>query len=882
MRASVLKTALLLTVATGALFNAPYQAHAQSALPPQIELALRAGALRGPNQLLIAVYNSAQAYPGLAQQIAQAAANYQPSLVSQITSAAQTGMNAGTAVPAQAAALQAAGTTATLSTGSWLAVGLGTAALVGGGAALAAGGGGGDDDTISAAQAEYLANYGLRSIGAASAYADGATGSGVTVAVVDSGIDTDNAELVGQIVAGGQNFVSGYSTSSDVEDEIGHGTWVSGVIAAKKNDTGMHGVAYEANILPVRIFSYEDSDPTTDNEPQATQADVGNALDYAVSQGVQIINGSYGFTSEIIPVNAVEAQLDAMYDATQNGVILVYAAGNSSWANPSLQGLLPYVKAANNGSGLYVNNTNNKDYSAAQSLMLTVVALDRDGTIADYSNRCGAAAAWCIAAPGSDIYTSDMSGGYDTVSGTSFAAPTVSGAVALLLDLYPSLTPAQVVNRLLTTTTTNGYSNTAIYGRGALNLVSATSFVSQARLTVGATQADTSYALEESNIRLGAAFGDGLSSSLSNVTLKAADSFDGALIGIKANSLAIQADSTNRLEDGFARFGLADKVMQFGPGNQASLSYRNVPTDSVSMNPGSTNKKSQMEGRMTMAFSAGSSLSVGYMDDPAMGFGLVARDDVRPSEMRADGAFLSPYLGFASDGVSTALTRKMGDFGALRVGSFFGSSEENEDQESFGALVEYEANPTANSRIATQVGMLSEKDTFLGSETSGAFSSNGTTTMFGGLSAKVSLTESTDLVGSYFIGFSSAEAANNSLITGFSGLQSDAFSVGLVQRDLVNEGDRLGFVINQPLRVSGGSADIRTAYTGDQAGNVYYATTQASLVPTGREIDLEAYYATNLGEDTKLNTSLMYRHQPDHVADAEADAQALVRIQHKY
>ncbi len=147
------------------------------------------------------------------------------------------------------------------------------------------GGGSGGRGTVDAQPAsyyettEYQANYGLGVIGASSAYAAGATGRGITVGVVDTGIDVDHPELTGQIAAASTDIVS--RDPQFVNDIDGHGTAVAGVIAARRNQALMRGVAFKAKLLAVRA----DTPGSCATGCTSSQSNIAAATDYAVAQG---------------------------------------------------------------------------------------------------------------------------------------------------------------------------------------------------------------------------------------------------------------------------------------------------------------------------------------------------------------------------------------------------------------------------------------------------------------------------------------------------------------------------------------------------------------------------------------------------------------------
>ena len=172
-------------------------------------------------------------------------------------------------------------------------------------------------------------SYGLGTIGADAAYAKGATGAGVVVAVIDTGIDPLHVELDGNLSPDSIDIVRG----DPIADEDGHGTHVSGIIAAEKNGIGNHGVAYDATILAIRADTrIIDETICGDLNPCSVfdSADITAALDYAALNGADVINMSLGGPA---PMDAAGQQ--ALIDAMAAGAIVVVAAGNDGATQPT-------------------------------------------------------------------------------------------------------------------------------------------------------------------------------------------------------------------------------------------------------------------------------------------------------------------------------------------------------------------------------------------------------------------------------------------------------------------------------------------------------------------------------------------------------------------
>jgi serine protease len=225
------------------------------------------------------------------------------------------------------------------------------------------------------------------------------TGAGVTVAVVDTGVDSAHPDLAGQVLPGA-DLITG--AEGPVTDPNGHGTHVAGIIAAAAgNGEGIAGVAPGARILPIRVLGANGS---------GYLSDAANGIVYAAEHGADVINLSISSTTSI------DAMTNAIAYARSRGVVVVAAAGNMR------------------GSGSPAS------YPAADPGVLAVAATDSADRIAPYSN---AGDYVDVAAPGSAVL-STFPGGYRTLSGTSMAAPHVAALAALVRAADRALTPDQV------------------------------------------------------------------------------------------------------------------------------------------------------------------------------------------------------------------------------------------------------------------------------------------------------------------------------------------------------------------------------------------------------------------------------------------------------
>ena len=846
---------------------------AQDALPTGLQQTLTEAAEQGDDALLRAVQDAVAANPELAQAIVDAATQLNPALGEEIVTAAVEAGGDIEIVPAAGPALFP------------VLAGLG---LLGGGAAAAGGGGGGGTPAIlpepepeptpgDFETAEYNAQAGLALINASDAYARGLTGAAIIIGLLDSGLDVTHPEFEGRIAPGGFDFVDGVPEMSDPN---GHGTHVGGIIAANRDGNGMHGVAYDALLLPIRIIDETGLIPLGD-------VDLAAAIDHAVANGAVILNNSWGSIAPITAFTRPEIEADspellaAVQRAVDSGTVIVFAAGNGALLNgvlvafvdPNIQAGLPFL------------------FPEFEELWVAVIAVDLNGAEPLYTNRCGVAAAWCITAPGGSddqaaggVFSTEPGGGYDTLSGTSMAAPHVSGSIAVLMQLFPELTPQAILDRLFETANSTGlYADATIFGHGLLDLEKATRPVGVVAILTGSSLSGPVFDLAASSIELGPAFGDGLKLALAGTQLTVFDKYR-AGFAVDLGALVRPASSRPALRDILRGFGNSrtGESADLGGRGEAVYAFTAAPGEyRTPANAGSGQERKLSRFSLTVPRGDSGELRVGYNVSPALDFGLYGQGRVERNTV-SSGAFRAPHLSFAEEGYSASAALDVANIGTVRVGSFSGRSNASGAVVAFGSAVEI-SRSAGGAHVSFLAGSLLERETLLGSRTEGAFDlGSGTPTYFAGFSAEVAVTSRFSLAGSFYGGLSYPTVARGSLFTNVSAIETRSFSLGLLGRDILKPGDRLGFVLNQPLRVTRGEAELTLATGRDRDGNVFQQAFAADLTPEGREVDFEAFYRVGLAEQTTLTTSAMLRTQPGHVRGADSEGLLLLLVEHKF
>ncbi|MDI3533819.1 MAG: in [Thermosediminibacterales bacterium] len=237
---------------------------------------------------------------------------------------------------------------------------------------------------------------GIARIGAADVW-DKYKGNGVKVAVIDSGIDLEHPDLQPNI-EGGINTFDSFITPVD---ENGHGTHIAGIIAAADNNFGVIGVAPKARIYSVKVL---------DRRGEGFLSNIIKGLEWCVKNRIKVINMSIGIQE---PNEALKRALEAV---TKKGIVMVAAAGNDG-------------------------RPNTVDYPAAYEETIAVGAVNERGGICWFSST---GPEINLVAPGNLVISAAPGGSFQRLSGTSMAAAHVSGAVALLMEQRPWLSPEEV------------------------------------------------------------------------------------------------------------------------------------------------------------------------------------------------------------------------------------------------------------------------------------------------------------------------------------------------------------------------------------------------------------------------------------------------------
>ncbi len=752
---------------------------------------------------------------------------------------------------------------------------------------------------------EFQNQPALAQVKAHYAYARGATGAGIKIGMIDTAIDDSHPELWGKVLSSSRN-APGYSPdfsscpSRNVsgecvsEEPLWHGSLVGGVMVANReiartDSLSMHGIAFDATLLSIGIplgdgsGTYRPLDLTTVGS--STDEELAGYFN-ELNPEVRVINSSWGVQglvdryTEAAIRNTFPKTIEAFAQAGTSPAgrtIHVWAAGNDN-GKDTPTGLLNASSPAIL-SGLAVRIPELRGHT------LAVVAVDNSGDIASFSNRCGIAEEFCLAAPGVAVIgpvPNILCGPgttrcYGSSSGTSLAAPLVSGGIALLAQYYRGqLGNDEVVRRMLETANKSGkYAQSTIYGQGLLDLDAATQPVGGTRMLTGHSLTGPSYPESLSALSLGAGFGDAFSRELANLEVAAFDQLDAPFFRPLSHYIQPSAFTDVSLEDRFRALG-------------------NDPRGQ-SWETGGVKLRMRFDGYRPGAFSlarrAGNNeIFLGLRNHPGWYFGLHATGQRTGSTagligtFTDDSAFANPFLSFARNGAVAGVSKTLGK-GEFSIAAFYGTGQDddrlNTDHDrAIGMLTEYRLADTTSTRVSVQAGWMKEPSRLIGSRPIGAFGDLGTGTGFMGISARRWVTDRWTALASAYAGLSHAEIQNPGILHDVSALRSSAFSVGLVGDSIIRTRDRLAIRLAQPLRVESGNMDVRwvSGRTRDRQARVETAT--LDLEPSSRQLDLELTWARPWKEGHVHMAALTSRNAGH--ARSEDDMALLIRYKRNF
>ena len=642
-----------------------------------------------------------------------------------------------------------------------------------------------------------------------------------SVAVIDSGINPNHADLAGRIDQG-IDLIDGDSNPFDETPEQ-HGTSVSRIIAS------VHG---NNRILPIRVL---------DGAGLSSESIVIGGVNFATNSSARVINLSLGS-----PQNAYsQALTTSMQNSARSGKLLVVAAGNGGQPNPTFPASLA---ALFGGSAIAVG------------------ALNRNGFIASYSNRAGNSKDYYVVAPGYSSFSSFV--------GTSFAAPYVSGTAAAILGQNPRLSAQQVSEIILNSADDLGAPGTdEIYGRGKLNTAAA--LAPQGDLDLPGTSDDGSSG--SGALAAGLVIGAGVAAAViyNNKKLKEAvvvDSYDrpykvdlGELIEVRNDGLTMDRMMKNlRRTTEMAQLAITEKL-------QIAVWYDRDPAKELY--PVSEFDDQENIENWSLSLHQGGNRGAYYAlnmnFDPRQFFGLA--EEVNETTLFDRRNLTAPYAGFASSGNMALAGYKTATGVDLKLAVVDMDDNTDYGVESKSVLLESSIQPHERLRLGVQFSGLNEQGSLFGGASAGALSVEQSETLAAGFTARLKLSQKISLHSIYSQGYTLVKDRNRGLLQQFSGIGSNSYALGLSGRGLIRKNDRVSLTLSSPLHINQGSMSLSVPTQVDfTTGNALRETERLDLADAKRETDIELGYHLPLGKQSGLAAYMIYRNDPNGLADKTA------------
>ncbi|MEZ5845320.1 MAG: S8 family peptidase [Geminicoccaceae bacterium] len=697
---------------------------------------------------------------------------------------------------------------------------------------------------------ELAASRTILAVGGDSALAAGATGEGSVVALIDTGVSdidaddslSDPTDFNDRLHSASASFAGGEQVAGGGRGRLSHGNRVASLIASARDGRGTVGIAPD-----VRLMALDADGSCGDLCFRAD--DSAAALRHAANNGADVVNMSFGGDQP------VSFPLDALVAAANMDVIMVAAAGN----NPGSM-IYPAAHAGNSRLGGH---------------LIAVGSVGADLSLSDFSATpdTPGQAEFFIVAPGEWVNAANATGAVTIESGTSFSAPLVSGAAAVLKARFPWLGGAEIVDLLLSSARDLGESGTdLVYGRGLLDLEAA--LRPSGALAIPTAGGGGGEWREASVLSLGPAFGDALSGS-----------------GVIASALAV---------DGLGRAYAAGLQQGMRPHNAGDFLESRLGTSDV-LDPSGDSERGRaalMGGGLSWSATPNGrgTAFADWRDETAAGttdgrFGWATGEAGEAS--RFSFGFNMPaasaWTAGADEDAGLFLTRSAM---AQPAGDLAGDGEQiafsgdhvdmvlhaGDARQGDGSSYMIGTRLRGDGGFAITHSLVAEQGAALGSDGGGAFAglADSATTQLFGLSFERpagawSLRLDTTL-GRSEIGGGGAHFGD------WSTVWSTAFAASASRRDWLVEGDRFGMAFGQPLRVEEGSVHAELPTSQDADGSLGFTSTRLDATPSGRELRLEFAYDRPLGDNASIQPWLMLRHEPDHVADADDEALAGVRV----
>ncbi|WP_416688103.1 S8 family peptidase [Candidatus Pseudothioglobus sp. Uisw_041] len=704
----------------------------------------------------------------------------------------------------------------------------------------------------------------LEVINAHKAHGYGLTGAGQTIAIMDTGFSTTHKDFSAKTIAtfGTLDQSNGSGISN------GHGLFVAGIATAENDDTDgstVQGVAPSANL---HFSSYNKINgnsyfPThwanaTDNASSAVVQNNSWGINYQVdtlksdissngwsnAHGVAQKWNSSGYTANAASASAYITALNNFQD---HGVIVYSLSNTFSYSDADFQAALPEL------------------FSQLNEAWITAVNVEITGSLGSetYTRKsapCGSTGAYCLGADGYGVnglkgaqgntgsYWENVSiGGIDYVSGTSFVAPQISGAVALLSEAFPSHTPAQITDRLLASADNTFFNHDAVvtfgngishgyddeFGHGILDIYAALQPItsssdnrSMSLYTGDSINDNHSFQFGNSRLLTSSSFGDSLQRGLISEVGYTYDDLDG---GFKYD-LHSHINTSNK---GAPSISLSNELKSLSNSLNTSL----IPNHNDHFN--------QIAGSFLISDDLNTFVTLGASSIPVQNFFELN------SDLHNLSIYQTSYLEANEGGIGVNANYQLSN-SRLLIGATIPIEQDN--GQTIGTrkslVSSLELGDSSNQIITLMAGITEDKDSLLGSKGSSAFSLEGSNsiTTFTALKAQKQFYDNFSLTGIATFGNTNMSSPNNSFVDSASDVKSSSIALIANMKNLSKD-DSLSFYVNQPDRVENGSVAIKTSSLADSNQNIMQTIKNIDLESSARQINMGFSYRKDLSKD---------------------------------
>ena len=706
--------------------------------------------------------------------------------------------------------------------------------------------------------------WGLEAINAHQAYAnlrlaigpDARPGYGTTVGFIDTGVNEFDPSLSSKLPGQKKREYLYGSTENEDGTTISHGTAVLSVVGAAPNswtdmnttnpdliDSNFQGVAWAANWVMVAI-PLGSGDPSVAYNPVSLSGllnidnDIETLIKIASGQdpnypsisNIDVLNLSFGFSGIIENYSETDLRtnfskaIEALEQKNVSEKTIVVIAGGNANNNRCTMGTPNCVLEKIDATSVEIFPGLPVRIPELRGHVISVIATSTDGKIADFSNSCGIAADWCIAAPGEyirlayfgpDPLDPNNTGmeGISTARGTSFAAPFVSGGLALMKQLFRSqLSSTALVTRLYSTANKTGeYADRSIYGQGLMDLGAATSPVGIETLQLGDVVGQNGSDIRSTSIRLGSAFGDGFGRSLVGREIVTFDQL-GAPFWFRLNGLtqrttpeSVQTQLRNLLSQRRITRYIADQRVSFTPGRAGGTIER---------------------------FSGIPQLQLGILE---------------PLNGDKNG-----HLSLAEKSITLGLTGINGT--AVTAFTTHGISGVKPVS---GISFSWRPN---RKNLIFNTGLFAEKSSLLGTDATGGFGRFTSNSIFSGIRTEFGLND-WQITATAEMGMA-VPNYQKSIIRRVTPLLSSAYKLS-GKRHLENGGS-FSISLSQPLRVEKGKTSLSIPVGRTKAGGILFSQATADLTPSGRQSNLAFDWYQPITRNSEILLNTTWIHEPGH------------------